>query len=158
VPEVERGDAASVIAHRQAEDRAASRRLDSGVVGKGGGLNSYDVVGGRHTVAVVYDTEKLKSENPKSYRVVADALTEAMEWIAANKREAAELYVRIEKTQLTADDVYGYLQQQDKVLYTPTPSRMMVHAEFMHKIGSLKNMPESSRDLFFENVHDRPGS
>jgi NitT/TauT family transport system substrate-binding protein len=121
-------------------------------------INSYDVVGGRHTVAVVYNTEKWKSENPKSYQAVADALTEAMEWIAANKREAAELYVRIEKTQLTADDVYGYLQQEDKVLYSPTPSRMMVHAEFMHRIGSLKNMPESWKDLFFENVHDRPGS
>jgi NitT/TauT family transport system substrate-binding protein len=34
----------------------------------------------------------------------------------------------------------------------------MVHAEFMHRIGSLKNMPESWKDLFFENVHDRPGS
>jgi len=187
VPEVERGEAASVIAHRQAEDRAASRRLDPSVVGMIAILsphheirthaatipflfqelrdprvhtviNSYDVVGGRHTVAVVYNTEKWKSENPKSYQAVADALTEAMEWIAANKREAAELYVRIEKTQLTADDVYGYLQQEDKVLYSPTPSRMMVHAEFMHKIGSLKNMPESWKDLFFENVHDRPGS
>lgn len=44
---------------------------------------------------------------------------------------------------LTADDAYVFLQQEDKVLYTPTPSRTMVHAEFMHKIGSLKNMPES---------------
>jgi NitT/TauT family transport system substrate-binding protein len=121
-------------------------------------LNSYDVVGGRHTVAVVYNTEKWKNDNPKSYRAVADALTEAMAWIEANKREAAELYVRVEKTQLTADDVYGFLQQEDKVLYTPTPSRMMVHAEFMHKIGSLKNMPESWKELFFDNVHDLPGS
>ena len=52
----------------------------------------------------------------------------------------------------------GYLQQEDKVLYTPTPSRMMVHMDFMHRLGTVKNMPESWKDLFFETVHDRPGS
>lgn len=121
-------------------------------------LNSFDVVGGRHTVAVVYNAEKWKNENPKAYQSVAAALTEAMDWIARNKRAAAELYVRVEKGKLTADDVFGYLQQEDKVLYTPTPSKMMIHAEFMHKLGSIKNMPASWKDLFFDNVHDRPGS
>jgi hypothetical protein len=73
-------------------------------------------------------------------------------------QQAGEGQRALEKTQLSAADVEGFLQQEDKVLYSPTPSRMMVHAEFMHKIGSLKNMPESWKDLFFENVHDRPGS
>ena len=35
---------------------------------------------------------------------------------------------------------------------------MIVHAQFMHKIGSMKTLPESWKDLFWENVHDRPGS
>jgi NitT/TauT family transport system substrate-binding protein len=78
-------------------------------------INSYDVVGGPHTVAVVYNTEKWKNENPKSYQAVADALTEAMDWIEKNKHEAAALYVRVEKTQLTAGDVEGFLNQEDKV-------------------------------------------
>lgn len=121
-------------------------------------IDSFDVVGGRHTVAVVYNTEKWKKENPKTYQAVAAGLTEAMAWIAKNKRDAAELYVRFEKSKLTADEVFGYLQQEDRVAYTPTPSKMMVHAEFMHKIGSMKTLPESWKDLFWENVHDRPGS
>lgn len=121
-------------------------------------IDSYEVAGGRHTVAVVYNTEKWKKENPIAYRAVAEGLTEAMDWIAKNKREAAELYVRFEKSKQSADEIFGYLQQEDRVAYTPTPSRMMVHAEFMHKIGSIKNMPESWKDLFWENVHDRPGS
>jgi NitT/TauT family transport system substrate-binding protein len=121
-------------------------------------LNSYDVVGARHTVAVVYNAEKWKTDNPLSFKAVAAALTEAMAWIAANKREAAALYVRAEKSSLTADDVFGYLEQEDKVLYTPTPSKMMAHLEFMHRLGSAKNLPESWKELFFESVHDRPGS
>jgi NitT/TauT family transport system substrate-binding protein len=121
-------------------------------------INSFDVAGGRHTVAVVYNAEKWKKENPKAYQATFLALSEAMDWIGKNKREAAELYVRFEKGKLTADKVLAYLQQEDKVFYSPTPSRMMVHAEFMHKIGSLKNLPASWKDLFFENVHDRPGS
>ena len=120
-------------------------------------LNSFDVAGGRHTVAVVYNTEKWKTDNPIAFKAVAAALTEAMAWIAANKREAGALYARGDKS-LTPDDVLGYLQQEDKVLYTPTPSRMMVHMDFMHRLGSVKNMPESWKDLFFETVHDRPGS
>lgn len=120
-------------------------------------LNSYDVAGGRHTVAVVYNAEKWKTENPLAFKAVAAAFTEAMAWIAANKRDAAALYVRTDKS-LTAADVLGYLEQEDKVLYTPTPSRMMVHMEFMHRLGSVKTLPDSWKDLFFETVHDRPGS
>ena len=54
-------------------------------------LNSYEVAGGRHTVAVVYNTEKWKTENPLAFKAVAAALTEAMAWIATNKRDAAAL-------------------------------------------------------------------
>jgi len=30
--------------------------------------------------------------------------------------------------------------------------------DFMHRLGTVKNLPESWKDLFFEAVHDRPGS
>jgi hypothetical protein len=40
------------------------------------------------------------------------------------------------------------LRQEDKVFDTPTPSRIMIHAEFMHRVGTLKAKPESWRDFF----------
>jgi NitT/TauT family transport system substrate-binding protein len=121
-------------------------------------INSYDVVGGPHTVAVVYATRKWKTENPLAYAAVARGLEEAMAMIERDRRAAAETYLRFEKAKQSVDQIEAMLRQEDKVFYTPTPSRIMVHAEFMHRIGSLKTKPESWRDFFFENVHDRPGS
>jgi NitT/TauT family transport system substrate-binding protein len=34
----------------------------------------------------------------------------------------------------------------------------MVYAEFLHKIGRLKNKPASWKDLFFPEIHDLKGS
>lgn len=121
-------------------------------------FSSYDVVDGRHTVAVAYNTEKWKTDNPKAYAAVVAGLEEAMAWINRDKRAAAELYVRFEKSRLSPDAVHAMLKQEDKIFYTPTPSKMMLHAEFMHKIGSIRNQPTSWKDFFWENLHDRPGS
>ena len=41
---------------------------------------------------------------------------------------------------------------------TLTPERALPYAQFMNKIGTLKNRPESWKDLFFPEVHDLPGS
>jgi NitT/TauT family transport system substrate-binding protein len=121
-------------------------------------INSYDVAGGRHTVAAVYNAERWKKENPNAYAAVAAGLAEAMALIEANKKEAAEIYVRAEKSKQSSEQIEAMLRQEDKVFYTPTPSRIMVHAEFMHRVGTLKTKPESWRDFFWENVHDRSGS
>ncbi|MBM3573986.1 MAG: ABC transporter substrate-binding protein [Alphaproteobacteria bacterium] len=121
-------------------------------------INSFDVAGGPHTVVVAYNTEKWKSENPKAYQATVKGLEEAMDWIAKNRRAAAELYVRFEKSKLSPDAVHKMLEQVEKLNYTSTPNKMMLHAEFMHKIGSIRNLPESWKDMFWENVHDRPGS
>jgi NitT/TauT family transport system substrate-binding protein len=121
-------------------------------------IDSFEVAGGRHTVAVIYNTEKWKTENPKTYLAVAKGIEEGMDWVNKNKRAAAELYVRFEKSKLSPEAVLKMLEREDKIFYTPTPSKMMLHAEFMHKIGSIRNLPESWKDMFWENVHDRPGS
>lgn len=121
-------------------------------------INSYDVVGGRHTVAVVYATEKWKRENPKAYTAVYKGISEAMAFIAANKREAAEIYMRAEKPKLSLDQVQALLNDQAMVSFVPEPSKVMQHADFMFRLGSLKHKPESWKDYFFENVYNLGGS
>ena len=56
-------------------------------------LNSYDIMGGPNTFLMVWSTSKFRVENPRSYKSVLDALREATDFINANKRKAAELYV-----------------------------------------------------------------
>ena len=42
--------------------------------------------------------------------------------------------------------------------YTTTPANLMKHAEFMYKVGRLKHLPASWKDLFFAEAHDLKGS
>jgi NitT/TauT family transport system substrate-binding protein len=121
-------------------------------------INSYDVVGGRHTVAAIYTTEKWKKDNPKAYTAVYKGLSEAMEIIRANKHEAAETYIRVEKPKLTVEQVEAILSNEDLVSFVPAPSKVLIHADFMFRMGSLKHKPEGWKDFFFENAADLNGS
>ena len=121
-------------------------------------LNSYDVAGGRHTLIVAYAASKWKNENPKTYAVVAAGLEEAMTFINANKRAAADIFLKAEKSKLTADEIFKMLQDEKTIYFSPAPSRVMVWADYMNKVGLLQNKATSWKDFFFENVHDKAGS
>jgi NitT/TauT family transport system substrate-binding protein len=121
-------------------------------------LNSYDVAGGPHTLIVAYNTEKWKNENPKTYLAVAQGIEEAMAVIKRDKRAAAELYVRFENSKLPVEKVLEMISQEDKVAFNPMPSRTMVFADFMHKVGTLSTLPNSWEEFFFENMRGRAGS
>lgn len=121
-------------------------------------LNSYDVAGGRHTLIVAYSASKWKNENPRTYAAVAAALEEAMAYINANKRAAADIYLKVEKSKLSADEIHKLLQNENTIYFSPAPSKVMVWADYMGKVGLLSNKPASWKDFFFENVHGKPGS
>jgi NitT/TauT family transport system substrate-binding protein len=121
-------------------------------------LNSYDVAGGRHTLIVAYNTTKWKNDNPKTYAAVAAAFEEAMRFINADKRAAAEIYSRAEKSRFSVDEVAKMLQDENVIYFAPAPTRVMVWSEYMHKVGMLKTPAASWKDYFFDNVHDKPGS
>jgi NitT/TauT family transport system substrate-binding protein len=42
--------------------------------------------------------------------------------------------------------------------FTILPEGAMKYADFMHRIGTLKNEPTNWRDLFFSDIADWPGS
>ena len=42
--------------------------------------------------------------------------------------------------------------------YTTAPANLIKHVEFMHKVGRIKNMPKSWKDMFFAEAHDLKGS
>ncbi len=44
------------------------------------------------------------------------------------------------------------------VRYSATPHGMQVHADFMHQVGTLKNIATSWKDLFWENMAKKDGS
>ena len=120
-------------------------------------LNSYDIMGGPNTFLMVWATNKFREANPKVYRAVLDALREATASINADKRRAAEMYVKEGGGKESVEQILK-MMNDPQVEYTLAPQRLLPYAQFMNKVGTLKNSPASWKDLFFPEIHELPGS
>lgn len=120
-------------------------------------LNSFDVLGGPHSIVSLYGTTKWKEANPKLYKAVVDAYMEAMEFINADLARAAQIYVDFTKSKLDVKDVKAMISSKDEMEYSPAPKGTMQYATFMHKTGAIKNLPKSWKDYYFENTHGLDG-
>ena len=120
-------------------------------------LNSYDVLGGPATFNVVWTTSKFRSENPKLYDAFVKALDEATALINKDKRWAAEAYLRMSKDKASLKEIEDMLNDP-AIVFTTTPQNVMKYVDFMTKIGSIKNRPDSWKDMFFPNAQNLPGS
>jgi len=120
-------------------------------------LNSFDLLGGPHTFNVLSSTQAFAESNPKTFGIVYAALAEAIDWIHANRRAAAELYVRSTKSKETVESVLAQLEDP-AVTYGTTPRRTAVFSDFLAKVGTIPAKPKDWKDLFFATVHGQPGS
>lgn len=120
-------------------------------------LNSYDIMGGPNTFLMVWSTSKFRVENPRSYKSVLDALREATDFINANKRKAAELYVAEGGGKESVDKILA-IMNDPQIRYTLAPERILPFAQFMHQVGTLKTKPASWKDLFFPDIYELSGS
>lgn len=120
-------------------------------------LNSYDVLGGPATLFMLWSTAKFHDANPRTYAAFLAALAEANEFIAHDKRAAAELYLKKSKDKTSPENILKMLNDP-QTQFTATPQNVMKTVLFMHKTGTLKTRPESWKDLFFPEIHRLPGS
>jgi NitT/TauT family transport system substrate-binding protein len=121
-------------------------------------LNSFDVLGGPHSIVSLYGTTKWVKENPKLYKVVLDASAEAFAFIDADRGRAAQVYVDFTKSKLAVADVKAMISDKNEMDYGPQPKGTMQYAQFMHKDGAIKNLPKSWKDYFHESAHGMDGS
>ena len=120
-------------------------------------LSSYDATDGPNTFSVIATISRWREANPKLYRAVYEAILEANDFIAKNPREAAEIFVRIENTKLPAEFIQKMISDPE-FSYAPEPENVMKIYSFMNKVGALKNMPATWRDLFFPEAHGLKGN
>ena len=120
-------------------------------------LNSYDLSGGPASFLVTWATGKFREENPKTYLAFFNAYKEATDTINANKRAAAEIYVRETKDKSGVDAIEKMLNDPE-IRITMTPERTLPIADFMSKTGTLKGKASSWKDLYFPELHNLPGS
>jgi len=106
---------------------------------------------------MISTTSKFRRENPQIFAAVLKALEEATRMIVADKNMAADLLVMSEGGGLTREEIVEVLNDPH-VKFTTIPENVMKYAEFMAGAGSLKNRPDSWKDLFFPEIHGVPGS
>jgi NitT/TauT family transport system substrate-binding protein len=120
-------------------------------------LSNYEILGGPATFNVVWSTARFRDANPKTYAAFVAAFEEATATINRDKRAAAEVYKRMSGTKETVEELLK-MMEDPLVEYTLAPKSTMKTAEFMAKVGTIKEKPSSWKDLFFPNVHGLQGS
>ena len=104
---------------------------------------------GPATALVLTTSAKFRDANPKAYRAVYDALSEAIATINKDKTAAAKFYLEAaHDTKNSVSDIVAMISDKDYA-YTLKTDKVFATAQFMAKIGSIKQAPGSIGDLFF---------
>lgn len=120
-------------------------------------FSSYDVVGGPHTFNLIWTTKKFRDENPKTYSAFLAALNEAITKINADKPKYAKVFVEFTKSKLAPEFILE-MMNDPQIRFTMAPEGTMRFAAFLHKIGTIKELPGSWKDMFFPEIHNLPGN
>jgi NitT/TauT family transport system substrate-binding protein len=121
-------------------------------------LKSYDTTGGRHTNGIQVTTRRFHDANPAICAAVLAAHEEANAFIRAHPRDAAAIYATLANERRSSVDELARMIVDPDIDYTTTPANLMKFVEFMHRVGRIRRMPDSWKDLFFEQAHGLPGS
>ncbi len=120
-------------------------------------LDSFEVLGGPHTFNVVWAAAKLHDGEPKIVQAFLTALSEAMKQIHDDPAGAAALWVKADKSKLSPAEALKIIQDKENT-WTMTPQKTMVFAEYMARVGMVPVKATSWKDMFFDAIHNLPGS
>ncbi len=119
-------------------------------------FSSYDVMHSRATLVLLIAPDAFRVANPKAYRAVREALEEAEAFIRAHPKEAADIYMKAEKTRSSRNDIIVQITAPD-IVYATTPQGLGRFASFMHEIGTLKKK-YGWQELSMPELRSRKGS
>ncbi len=120
-------------------------------------LNSYDVLGGPSSATVLYTTEKFRNGNPKTYHAFVDALVDAAHYVSANPEAAADAYIRVNHSKIDRALLLSIIRNP-QVQFKVAPQNTLALAQFMYRIGAIRNEPKSWKDYFFDDPATAGGS
>jgi sulfonate transport system substrate-binding protein len=121
-------------------------------------LKSYDTLGGPGTNGVMLMTRKFRDANPKVTQAVYAALSEAQDFINKNPGDAARIYIETTNEKRSShEEMIKFIADPDNI-WTTTPQQTMTFAGFMHKVGTMKRLPASWKDLYMPECQELAGS
>lgn len=115
------------------------------------------ILGGPYSNAVYFTTTKVHDANPILMRAFMQAAQKAADYIAANPREACELYLKVTGEKTSVDTLLKQIGDP-KTSFSTTPFGMMQVATHMAVTHVLKTQPKSWHDFFFPEAANLPGN
>ncbi len=116
----------------------------------------YAVEGGAVTGLNFVSTEQFRKANPLTYEAVVAAFDEAIAWINADKRRAAQFYLELSKEKMSLDDLTQILMAPDYI-FGKIPHGIGAAMNMMHKAGILKTKPQSWKEMYFPETQQLTG-
>jgi NitT/TauT family transport system substrate-binding protein len=89
---------------------------------------------------------------------LVEAIKEAMDIIAKDKDRAVDGYIGATGAKKTARRLLMQAATDPDAEFTMTPRGMKSFADFMFKIGRIKQNPAKWQDMFYSEASDLPGS
>ena len=120
-------------------------------------LNSYDVLGGKHTFNLIWATSAYHDANPKVVAAFLAALERAMAFIRSDTVSAAAIWLKAEKSSMPVDQAAAMISRPENE-WTTAPRKMVAYGRFMHETGAIPMAPERWQDVFFPELVAADGS
>jgi NitT/TauT family transport system substrate-binding protein len=109
------------------------------------------------TILMTMAAKPFADANPKTMEAVIAATEEAVGFIAAHKREAAETYIRVMNAKTPVDELLKVLDDPEAI-YSTTPTGTMQYANFLAQTSGIKFAPAAWTDMFIPPIHAKGGS
>jgi NitT/TauT family transport system substrate-binding protein len=119
--------------------------------------SSTELFGSPITALASWTTERFRRDNPKHVAAFVAAVRDAIEVIRTDKAQAAAIYLKAEPSKLPAEFFAKVLEDPD-VRFTLAPENSVRIAEYLTRIGTLKQKPSDWKDTFFPEIHAENGS
>jgi len=119
-------------------------------------LDTYELLG-PNSPTVLYATEKFRNDNPKTYKALLAALGEAAAYAQNDKAAAADTYIRVTGARISRDELLKIIDNE-RFEFSVTPTNTYPLADFLHRVGAIKNKPASWQDYFFADAAIGQGS
>jgi NitT/TauT family transport system substrate-binding protein len=119
-------------------------------------LSTADIFG-PITADVSYAPKRFAEANPGLIGAFIAAMDEADAFIAADRRGAADAFVRTSGIKMAAEVIDAMLADPETT-FTTAPKGVMAYADFLAAAGLIKIKPEAWSELFVSQLQGRAGS
>ncbi len=120
-------------------------------------FDSTDVLGGPGTITNAWGTARFVDANPTKMKAFLAALDEASAMVNADPEGVARIYLAATKEAISVAELAALIRQPTSI-WSSTPVRTMIFADYMFRIGMIKTKATGWKDYHFAAIHDRNGS